>query len=204
MKIGIISGSHRQNAQSDKIAEFMKSEIESKHEGTQAWIYSLKGNPLPLWDESIWEGNPEWVERLAPIKAELNECDAFIIIAPEWHGQIPSGLKNFFLIFGKEEIGHKPALITAISAGQGGTYPVAELRMASYKNNRICYIPEHLIIKDCESVFNQDSEKNNERSHNFYLERFHWSLNILKGYGQALKTVREEVEVFSKKFGNGM
>ena len=73
-----------------------------------------------------------------------------MVIAPEWHGQVPAGLKNFFLICGRAEVGHKPALITTVSSGDGGAYPVAELRMSSYKNNRICYIPEQLIIRNVE------------------------------------------------------
>jgi hypothetical protein len=39
-------------------------------------------------------------------------------------------------------------LIIAVSGGAGGgAYPVAELRMSSYKNSRICYLPEHLIVR---------------------------------------------------------
>lgn len=204
MKIGIISGSHRQHSQSEKIAAYMESEINHTYPMVETWIYSLSGNPLPLWDEDVWEDTPRWQKYLNPVKEELQECDAFIIISPEWHGQVPSGLKNFFLLFGKEELGHKPAMITSISSGQGGTYPVAELRMSSYKNNRICYIPEHLIIKQCEEVFNKDSEKNNERSHKFYTDRFHWTFKILMGYARALAQTRAEVDVFHKKFGNGM
>jgi len=45
------------------------------------------------------------------------------------------------------ELGHKPALIVAVSSGDGGAYPVSELRMSSYKNNRLCYIPEQVALK---------------------------------------------------------
>lgn len=204
MKIGIISGSHRVNSQSEKIALYMQNEIKSHYPLVTPWVCSLAENPLPLWDEGIWEKEEKWEDLLNPIRAELKECEGFIIIAPEWHGQIPSGLKNFFLIFSKLELGHKPALITGVSSGQGGTYPIAELRMSSYKNNRICFIPEHLIIKQCESIFNDDPSQNDERSHPFYLERFHWAFKILMGYSNALKEVRANVEVHSQKFGNGM
>ena len=79
---------------------------------------------------------------LSPISNKLASSDAFIVISPEWHGMAPAGLKNFFLMWGKGELAHKPALIITVSSGDGGSYPVAELRMSSYKNNRICFLPE--------------------------------------------------------------
>ena len=203
MKITIIAGSHRKNSQSDKVAQFFQKQINAT-EGLEADVLSLAGNPFPLWDESIWSKSPKWETLLETPRKQLQESDAFIVISPEWHGQVPAGLKNFFLIFGKDELGHKPALITSISAGEGGTYPVAELRMSSYKNNRITYLPEHLIIKKVESVFNEDETLNDERSHGYLSKRFTWSLDILVGYGKALKNVRETVNVNSDKYGNGM
>ena len=65
---------------------------------------------------------------------------------------VPAGLKNFFLCFGRNELAHKPGLIVGVSSADGGVYPVAELRMSSYKNSRICYIPEQLIVRNVESV----------------------------------------------------
>ena len=117
---------------------------------------------------------------------------------------MPAGLKNFFLLFNKYELGHKPALIVAVSSGSGGAYPVAELRMSSYKNNRLCYIPEHVIIRDVEKVFNQDAKDNDERSDTFYKNRLNWSLEILLGYGKALKSMRETTNIHHEKFANGM
>ena len=202
MKIGIISGSHRRSSQSEKVARYINSCLSNKDIDT--WLSLLANNPLPLWDESIWEGDKAWMERLDPLKKALSECDGFVIISPEWHGQVPSGLKNFFLMFSNKEIGHKPALLVAVSSGIGGSYPIAELRMSSYKNNRICYLPEHLIIRNVESILNEDMNDNDEESHTYYLERIDWSLDILCGYTKALKSMRDTTNIFHEKFKNGM
>lgn len=202
MKIGIISGSHRSPSQSEKVATYMGKQLESM--GIETWIYALADNPLPLWDQSIWEGNKEWQQRLDPLKNQLSSCDGFIVISPEWHGQVPSGLKNFFLLFSNKELGHKPAMIVAVSSGDGGSYPIAELRMSSYKNNRICYIPEHLILRNVESILNEDDSANDPKSNTYYKERINWALGILQGYSEALISMRKTTKIFNDKFNNGM
>ena len=203
MKISIISGSHRDNAQSLKVAKVIQGYLDNGI-CDESWLFSLSGNPLPLWDQGVWDGDPDWKERLAPIKQQLASSDAFVVISPEWHGQVPAGLKNFFLLFGKNELGHKPAMIVSVSSGDGGAYPVAELRMSSYKNSRICYIPEHVILRKVEKVLNDDPADNDERSDNYYRERIQWALNILKQYAVGLKLVRESGATETEKFNNGM
>lgn len=203
MKIAIISGSHRQNSQSIKVAKHIQKTLEAGicHE---TWLYSLEGNPLPFWDEGVWSGEKKWLDILNPLREQLASCDALVIITPEWHGQVPAGLKNFFLLFGKNELGHKPALIVSISAGAGGAYPVAELRMSSYKNSRLCYIPEHVIIRDVEAILNESESENDARSDSYIRERLQWALGILKEYAVALKQVRSSGVTETDKFGNGM
>ena len=203
MKITIISGSHRNPSQSEKIARHIEKTLQQEH-GVDAWLYTLADNPLPLWDQSLWEDNPEWKDRLAPIRQQLASSDGFVIVSPEWHGQVPSGLKNFFLLFNRFELGHKPAMIVAVSSADGGAYPVAELRMSSYKNNRICYIPEQVIVRDVENVLNDKAEDNNHEADGYFRERISWSLGILKAYAEAMKSMRESVQVHHDKFGNGM
>ena len=203
MKITIISGSHRNDSQSSKVARhFQKTLLNSICE--EAPIIDLANNPLPLWDQGIWDGEEKWIELLAPYKDILTTSDAFVVISPEWHGQVPAGLKNFFLIFGKNELAHKPAVIVAVSSSDGGAYPVAELRMSSYKNSRLCYIPENIIIRHVESVLNEKLEDNNQSADTYFKERIEWSLNILKQYAIALKLVRESGVTTTDKFGNGM
>jgi NAD(P)H-dependent FMN reductase len=129
MKIAIISGSHRNPSQSEKVARHIETTLQAEQPGMDTWLYTLADNPLPLWDQSLWEDNPEWNARLAPLREQLAASDGFVIVTPEWHGQVPAGLKNFFLLFNRFELGHKPALIVAVSSADGGAYPVAELRM---------------------------------------------------------------------------
>jgi len=203
VKITIISGSHRNPSQSEKVACHIEKTLRQEH-GVDAWLYALADNPLPLWDQSLWENNPEWNERLAPLKQQLTESDGFVIVSPEWHGQVPAGLKNFFLLFSRFELGHKPAMIVTVSSADGGSYPVAELRMSSYKNNRICYIPEHVIVRNVETVLNDDVEDNNQEADGYFRERISWSLGLLKAYAEAMKPMRESVQVHHEKFGNGM
>jgi NAD(P)H-dependent FMN reductase len=204
MKISIISGSHRQASQSEKVARFIQGMLDSQKLCDSTWLFTLAGNPLPLWDESIWEDNPDWQRQLGPISEQLASSDGFVVVAPEWHGQVPAGLKNFFLMWSKGEVAHKPALIVTVSSADGGAYPVAELRMSSYKNNRICYLPEHVIVRNVERVLNQDPALNNPDADGYFRERIRYALGILVEYARALSQVRASGATDLSKFKNGM
>lgn len=204
MKISIISGSHRSNSQSEKVSRYIQQTLEEQKLCDETWVYTLAGNPLPLWDESIWESAPDWAARLQPISEQLAASDGFVIVCPEWHGQVPAGLKNFFLMWSKGELAHKPALIVTVSSADGGAYPVAELRMSSYKNNRLCYIPEHVIVRNVESVLNADAEKNNAAADEYFRARITYALGVLREYALALTTVRESGATSLQVFKNGM
>jgi NAD(P)H-dependent FMN reductase len=204
MKISIISGSHRNPSQSEKVARYLETTLSNDFDDIEPWVYALADNPLPLWDQTLWQDNEEWNQRLAPIKQQLSESDAFVVISPEWHGQVPAGLKNFFLMFNRFELGHKPALIVTVSSADGGAYPVAELRMSSYKNNRLCYIPEQLVLRNIEKILNENAADNDEDADAYFRERISWALGILSGYAVALKAMRESTEIHHDKFANGM
>lgn len=204
MKIGIISGSHRNPSQSEKVARYLEKTLSRDFDDIEPWVFTLANNPLPLWDQAVWEDSEEWNQLLAPVKQQLTDSDGFIIISPEWHGQVPAGLKNFFLLFNRFQLGHKPAMIVGVSSGDGGSYPVAELRMSSYKNCRLCYIPEHLILRHVETILNENAKDNNESADSYFRERISWALGILHGYAVALKSMRETTQIFHDKFSNGM
>jgi len=203
MKITIVSGSHRPNSQSGKVGRFLARTLNDHGLCDETWLLDLADFPLPLWEQSIWEGDPAWQARLAPISQQLSASDGFVIVSPEWHGMVPAALKNFFLMWGKGELSHKPALIVAVSAGDGGAYPVAELRMSSYKNNRLCYIPEQLIVRHVESVLNDNGE-NNADADAYFRDRSLFALRLLREYVLALRSVRASGLAFDPRFKNGM
>lgn len=205
MKIGIICGSHRNTSQSGKISRHIEQELLSKNMCQETWLYDLADNPLPLWDEGIWSGDPQWQERLAPLSAELNSCDAFVVVCPEWHGMAPAGLKNFFLMWtAGGELAHKPALIVTVSTADGGSYPIAELRMSSYKNSRICYLPEHLIIRYVDTVFNEDPKDNKAETQAYFEGRLGYCLEMLKEYGLAFRSIRASGKTSMETYTSGM
>lgn len=202
MKFTIVSGSHRENSQSEKVGRFIERTLQEA--GQDASVYSLANNPLPLWEEKIWSGDEKWKALLTPVSEQLAASDGFVIIAPEWHGQVPPGLKNFFMMWGNGELAHKPALIVTVSSSDGGAYPVAELRMSSYKNNRICYLPEHIIVRHVESVLNADPAQNDADADDYFRRRISWTLDMLTDYAGALQAVREGGKTFNADFSNGM
>lgn len=188
MKISIISGSHRQNSQSEKVSRFV-SHLLSNEWQVENEIINLAGNPLPLWDDSFWRADSELRKQFAPYSDKLKKSDALIVVTPEWAGMVAAGLKNFFLYCGPQELGHKPALIVTVSSSRGGSYPVAELRMSSYKNAFLCYIPDHVILRQVEAVLN-DPLKSTSPDDDYIRGRLKYSLRMLQEYARALSLVR--------------
>ena len=117
MQIAIVVGSHRKDSQSAKVARFLERQLTSLG-NHQCWICDLGKDPLPLWDEEIGSDAPQW-SGLGELTEQIDEADAFIMIAPEWHGMVPAALKNFFLVCGGGSFAHKPALPVGVSVGPG-------------------------------------------------------------------------------------
>ena len=202
MKFFILSGSHRAEAHSLKVARYVHAILTAEHAGASAHLFSLSGNPLPLWDETTG-GAPDalW----DPISAELKAADALVVVTPEWGGMATPGTKNFLLNCSADEIGHKPALIVTASASRGGSYPVAELRMSGYKNNRINWIPEHVIVHHVRDNLNKpDGAPDLTKEDTATRARLRYALKVLAEYGNALALVRASGVIDHKTFPSGM
>ncbi len=76
--------------------------------------------------------------------------------------------------------------------------------MSSYKNSRLCYIPEQIIVRNVESVLNDDATQNNEIADTYFRERITWSLKVLKEYAAALGKVRDTGITNHQDFSSGM
>lgn len=201
MKIAIICGSHRKDSGSLKVSSFLEKLIQNDNHKT--YLLNLGTASIPLWEEVIWDGDEEWKKLWTPYSEEIKSCDGLIIVSPEYGGMASPAVKNFFLLCSKQELAHKPGLIVTVSSARGGAYPVSELRASSYKNTRICYIPEHIIVRNVEHVLNDSSEPQLEED--IYLrKRIPYALKLLYSYASALVQVRDSGIPDYKTFGNGM
>lgn len=204
MKITLISGSQRVNSQTAKVAKYLQTRLEELNlsESNELNLIDLSEEKLPLMDESIWDQDSDLKKQWSKISEKLSHSDGFIILTPEWNGMATAAIKNFFLFVRKEML-HKPGLLVSVSAGRGGAYPITELRSSSYKNSKINYIPEHLIVREVESVLNIDGE-NDEKSDKYIRSRIDYTLNLFGKYIEASKTVLDSEFADSEEFGNGM
>lgn len=193
LRIAILSGSNRTASQSIKVAHYLQQQLRSQQH--HASVLDLAETPLPLWPSAEAEHWPHFQQT-------LRDADALIVIAPEWHGMACPAVKNFFLYAGKQELGHKPALLVGVSSGIGGAYPISELRASGYKNNRICYLPEHLIIRQVEQVLNGTAAEHDDDQR--IRARIAYALEVLCLYAEALGPVRDSISFAQAEFSNGM
>ena len=202
MKFAIVSGSHRPQSQSGKVARFVATRIAALDPDYSTYSLDLGKHPLPLWEEGIWNKDPKMIEPWRPVSEAISGCDAAVIIAPEWSGMVPAALKNFFLFASDGCLYHKPGLLVGVSASRNGAYPVAELRTSSYKNSHIQYISEHVIVRNVNDMLNGEVAASEEDG--ALRRRVDYSLRILAEYGKALNAVRASGVLNRKDFPYGM
>lgn len=206
MNLIIISASQREQSQSAKVAQYI-TETASGYE--KIVHIELCKYQLPLWDgeqHSKQSPNSDW----SNINDQVRQTDALILITPEWSGMASPLLKNFLLMSSSEDIGHKPALLVSISSGISGAYPIAELRMNAFKNNKLVAIPDHLIIRNVTESLNGFGvvQKSLSQEDKRLRERISFSLHSLWQYGQVLallrKTQQETPYVNQEQYSYGM
>lgn len=137
-------------------------------------------------------------------RSKLAECEGYIIVAAEWNGTIPPSLQNIIMHLNRETVGHKPALLVGVSAGRGGAYPIHELKASINKNNRMVVIPDYLIVRDINNIFN-DTQLDESREDDYYLKtRTQASIDELVVYATHCKNIRDELDFDYSHFTNGM
>ena len=199
MKISIISASHRMNSQSKKIGEFLKKDLLNFKHDIEILSLDLAEAFLPLWSPEKKDGKGIWGETWNSISNNLCSSDGFIFVVPEYGGMATPAAKNFFLLCGNGELAHKPGLIVSVSSGNGGAYPVAELRSSSYKNTHIMWIPENIIIRNVEEFNPRNHGKNIPE---WLDNRINYVLKLFFAYVSNMKPLRKMIN--RKEFGNGM
>ncbi|PHM22145.1 NADPH-dependent FMN reductase [Xenorhabdus ehlersii] len=198
MKLTIISGSQRPDSRSQRVACYLQK-LSSEYGFTEIELLELSNVELPLHDGYTTDISAEshpW----QPIAQHLRESKAFIFVTPEWHGMSTPALKNLLLYCSIAELGHKPALLASVSSGINGVYPLCELRMTGFKNNHVCFLPDHLVFRQGESLISKDLICNDEE----FESRVNYTLKLLESYAKALEQVREDVGEESENYLYGM
>jgi NAD(P)H-dependent FMN reductase len=199
MKISIISASHRLNSQSKRISSLLLNNLSNIDDKLYTFTLDLADAALPLWSPEKKDGNGIWGETWNTISNNLNSSDGFILVVPEYGGMATPAAKNIFLLCGNGEFAHKPGLIVSISSGNGGAYPIAELRSSSYKNTHLMWLPENIIIRNVEE-FNPGAHGKNIPS--WLDNRIDYVLKLFLAYTSNMRPLREIIN--RKDFGNGM
>ena len=199
MKISIISASHRKESESERIANLIGSQIKSNQPSINLFNLDLSLSNLPLWSPNKKNGSGIWGQKWKNISNELKQSDGFVFVVPEYGGMATPNSKNIFLLCGDGELAHKPGLIVSVSSGNGGAYPIADLRSFSYKNTHIMWIPENIIIRNVQEY----NPGNHGNSIPEWLDnRIDYTLEILLAYSLNMRPLRELIN--RKEFGNGM
>lgn len=183
-------GSHRPEAQSLKVAKYLSKRLTELKVCDEVYLLNLAIADIPFYDEGLKKKEGIWKSNWEPIENELASSDGFIIISPEWGGMVPAKLKNFFLLPNTISMAHKPALIVSVSEGFGGSYPINELRISSYKNTHICYIPQHVIIRKVKLCLNEEQPADNDFD-KLIRPRIDYSIKLLGHYCEAFVPLRK-------------
>ena len=199
MKISIISASHRMDSQSQKVSISFKNSLFNLNENLDIFSLDLAKSKLPLWTPDKKNGQGIWGNTWNLISKNLESSDGFILVVPEYGGMATPIAKNLFLLCGNGEFSHKPGLIVSVSSGNGGAYPIAELRSSSYKNTHLMWIPENIIIRNVEE-FNPGNHGKNIPE--WLDQRIDYVLKLLLAYAKNMKPLRRIIN--RKDFGNGM
>lgn len=190
MRLGLIVGSNRENSQSRRVAEVIDGRIRLADRLISTEVFDLAELHVPLWSEQKWDPKSDVVRNWAPTSKALAEMDGFVVISPEWAGMATPHLKNFLLMCDGGEVAHKPGLIVTVSSGLGGAYPVSELRSSGYKNNFIWWLPDHLLLRNVETLFQREDDELSR----YLVKRIDYSLRFLIEASAALAPVRAKCQ----------
>ncbi len=201
MRVTIISGSPRQGSNSLKTSRYVETFFERRHRHVTARVLDLATVELSGWNvASTEDSRATWKEW----RTELAASDAYVIVVPEWDGMAPPALRSVFhLCVDGGELAHKPAFLIGVSSGIGGSYPLMELRLSSFKNTQLCYIPEQVVVRRAAEVLN-DPETPSSAEDEQLRTRLHHGLDVLLLYAGALARARTESRIEWRRFPYGM
>ncbi len=204
MNIVIISGSHRPNSNSVKLANKINENVLAQLSTVDSHIIELAKFPALLshYGDEQFQSN-ELQQQKAHVLDLLYGADGIIIIAPEWGGSLPPALVNLLLLCangsaGGLPLGHKPAFAVGVSDSGAGASPVSQLKAYSAKNTHLTWCPQHAIVQNVSEFLTAPwPSPNNDRTGQLQ-SRFQTGIESLLLYAEQLKPIRDQLVTLSK------
>lgn len=176
MKIAIISGSNRIGRQSHFIAQYVQKIFEEKGDTVQ--MLDIKDYNFPVFVERLSRLEKE-IPRLQEFSDHLKNCDALVIVTPEYNGGVAGTLKNTLDYFHPEYKRKPMAAVTVSNGSFGGINALHQLW------HWMLYVgaipsPTKLLVSFVNEAFDEDGNCVDERlKRNAHLmaEDLHWLAN---------------------------
>lgn len=173
MRVAIILGSIRTGRQTHKIAYYLQNQLQ--HRDIQVEMIDLVQNQLPMMEERMGRNTtqPDVIEE---VSLKLKQCDAMILVSPEYHGSYTGVLKNM-LDYYWGEFNRKPVgVVTTGSGKMGGINASLQLQhlvlsMGSFP------LPVKLLVPEIQHAFDEQFNPQNEqvvKATERFLNEFLW------------------------------
>ena len=114
-KIGIIIGTNRKQAFTEKIAKYYQQKIEEK--GLECLIIDLKYLPTDFAFSALYENSGKNLE-FQKIQNLIDECGKLIFMVPEYNGSYPGVVKTFIDgLRHPDSLSNKKVALVGVSSG---------------------------------------------------------------------------------------
>jgi len=153
LRIAVVSTSPRHGSQSARVAASCSRWLGRRGVAADTLDLALVRLPTAGLNQPP-PAQTDWPD----VDGTLRACDALVLVVPEWGGMAPPAAKNLLLLCDDRQLAHKPVLLVGVSTGQGGAYPLAELRLAAFKNNFALWLPLQVILRAVDGALATDLE----------------------------------------------
>src|SRR5216683_6311668 len=178
--IPVVLGTVRQGRQSERVAQFVFSEVK-KREGVETELIDIRNLPMKLDDAGEQMKDPIFSEI-------VQRADGLVLVVPEYNHGYP-GLLKHALDMNLEEYIHKAVGICGVSAGPFGGARVIENLLPVMRELGLVTIFEDVNFGSVRKLFDESGKLLDEN----YVRRVDKFLEELIWMGKTLRYGREQV-----------
>ena len=182
VKVGLIYGSARQGRFCDVVARWTEKELGVSGDFSVEVI-----DPAAHIRAARHEAPPHTAGDYRPLRAQLGEADAFVVVTPEYNHGYPAALKELIDSAGEEWYA-KPVAFVSYGGVSGGLRAVEQLRQV-FAELHVVSIRDSVSFQNAWQVFDAngspaDADRSSAQMSRM-LSKLHW-------WAVALRTAREK------------